>query len=162
MKKILVTLFLMYTFVAQAQQRIPCKKYQPWPHGVSYEIFVRSFADSNGDGIGDLNGITMKLPYLKNLGIEAIWLTPICPSPTYHKYDVTDYKAIDPEYGTMDDFKNLVYQAHILNIKVICDLVPNHTSSKHPWFLEAKSSADNPFRDYYVWSKPKDLTDTLN
>lgn len=162
MKKILALVLIMHTFVAPAQQRIPGKKYQSWPHGVSYEIFVRSFADSNGDGIGDINGITQKLDYLKDLGIEAIWLTPICPSPTYHKYDVTDYKAIDPEYGTMDDFKNFVTEAHARKIKVICDLVPNHTSSKHPWFLQAKMGKDNPYRDYYVWSNPKEIKDTVN
>ncbi len=152
----------MSSIFVKAQDRIPGKKYKEWPHGVSYEIFVRSFADSNGDGIGDINGITSKLQYLKDLGIEAIWLTPICPSPTYHKYDVTNYKAIDPEYGTMEDFKNLVTEAHKLNIKIIPDLVPNHSSVEHPWFLEAKKGKDNPYRDYYVWSNPKDLKDTLN
>ncbi len=162
MKKYFYTLIFMSALIAQAQQRIPGKKYREWPHAVSYEIFVRSFADSNGDGIGDLNGITAKLDYLKELGVEGIWLTPVCPSPTYHKYDVTDYKAIDPEYGTMEDFKNLVKEAHRLNIKVIPDLVPNHSSSKHPWFLEAIKGKDNPYRDYYVWSNSKNLKDSMN
>ncbi|MBL0046685.1 MAG: alpha-glucosidase C-terminal domain-containing protein [Bacteroidetes bacterium] len=162
MKNLFLALFLMSTFVAKAQMKIPGKKYQQWPYGVSYEIFVRSFADSNGDGIGDLNGITAKLDYLKDLGIEAIWLTPICPSPTYHKYDVTDYKAIDPEYGTMEDFKQLVKEAHKLNIKIIPDLVPNHSSVKHPWFLEAKKGKDNTYRNYYVWSNSKHLKDSAN
>ena len=120
MKHILLAFFFMSTVVAQSQVRIPGKKYNTWPHGVSYEIFVRSFADSNGDGIGDLNGITAKLSYLKDLGIEGLWLTPICPSPTYHKYDVTNYRSIDPEYGTMDDFKKLVKLAHEKGFKIIC------------------------------------------
>jgi alpha-amylase len=125
------------------------------PPGVCYEIFVRSFADSNGDGIGDINGITAKLDYLKELGIDAIWLTPVCKSPTYHKYDVEDYKAVDPEYGTLADLKNLIAEAHKRNIKVVKDLVVNHTSSRHPWFLEAQKGKDNPYRDYYVWLSPK-------
>jgi glycosidase len=162
MKNYLIILTFMTSLLAQAQQRIPGKKYREWPHGVSYEIFVRSFADSNGDGIGDLNGVTAKLPYLKDLGIEAIWLTPICPSPTYHKYDVTNYKDIDAEYGTLYDFKNLVIEAHKLNIKVVFDFVPNHSSSQHPWFLEAIKGKDNPYRDYYVWSNRKNLKDSLN
>lgn len=162
MKKLVLALLFMNSVHSMAQQKTFASKPMAWPNAVSYEIFVRSFADSNGDGIGDLNGITSKLPYLKNLGIEAIWLTPICPSPTYHKYDVTNYKAIDPEYGTMDDFKKLVSEAHKLNIKVIPDLVPNHSSSQHPWFLEAKKGPDNPYRDYYVWSNPKNLKDSIN
>lgn len=121
------------------------------PPGVCYEIFVRSFADSNHDGIGDINGITSKLDYLKDLGIDALWLTPICKSPTYHKYDVADYRQIDPEYGTIDDFKRLISEAHKRNMKIVKDLVVNHTSNQHPWFLEAQKGKDNPYRDYYVW-----------
>lgn len=130
------------------------------PPGVCYEIFVRSFADSNGDGIGDLNGITAKLDYLKELGIDGIWLTPICKSPTYHKYDVADYKAVDPEYGTLADLKNLIAEAHKRKIRIIKDLVVNHTSNQHPWFLEAKKGKDNPYRDYYVWL-PQKAIDSL-
>jgi alpha-amylase len=125
------------------------------PPGVCYEIFVRSFADSNGDGIGDINGITSKLDYLNDLGIDAIWLTPFGISPTYHKYDVVDYKQIDPEYGTLADMKNLIAEAHKRNIKIVKDLVVNHTSNQHPWFLEAQKGKDNPYRDYYVWLSPK-------
>nr|WP_295921499.1 alpha-amylase family glycosyl hydrolase [uncultured Dyadobacter sp.] len=119
--------------------------------GICYEIFVRSFCDSNGDGIGDLNGITSKLDYLAGLGIEAIWLTPVHPSPSYHKYDVTDFYAVDPEYGTIDDFKNLLAQAHERGIVIYLDLIVNHTSTLHPWFEEARKSHDNPYRHFYWW-----------
>lgn len=118
---------------------------------ICYEIFVRSFCDSNGDGIGDLNGIISKLDYLADLGIEAIWLTPIHPSPSYHKYDVTDYYAIEPEYGTMADFKRLLAGAHERGIAIYLDLIVNHTSTLHPWFEEARKSKDNPYREFYWW-----------
>lgn len=107
---------------------------------VYYEIFVASFNDSNGDGVGDINGISEKLPYLQDLGVKNLWLMPISPSPTYHKYDVIDYKAIDKSYGTIEDFKNLIAQAKQYNIEIIIDLVLNHSSSKHPWFIEAKDA----------------------
>lgn len=125
--------------------------------GVHYEIFVRSFADSNGDGIGDLNGVTANLDYLKNLGVSAIWLMPISPSPTYHKYDVTDYYGIDPEYGTIDDFRRLVAEAHQRDIAVIIDLVLHHTSIHHPWFREASKGPDNPYWNYYKWLRPDEI-----
>ncbi|SEJ14345.1 Glycosidase [Dyadobacter sp. SG02] len=118
---------------------------------VCYEIFVRSFCDSNGDGIGDLNGVISKLDYLADLGVEAIWLTPIHPSPSYHKYDVTDYYTIEPEYGTMNDFKRLLAGAHERGIAIYLDLIVNHTSTLHPWFKEARKSKDNPYRQYYWW-----------
>ncbi len=118
---------------------------------VCYEIFVRSFCDSNGDGIGDLNGIISRLDYLADLGIEAIWLTPVHPSPSYHKYDVTDYYAIDPEFGTMDDFRRLLAAAHERGIAIYLDLIVNHTSTLHPWFTEARKSKDNPYRQFYWW-----------
>ena len=124
--------------------------------GVFYEIFVRSFADSNGDGIGDLNGITAKLDYLNQIGISGIWLTPIHPSPSYHGYDVEDYLSVKPEYGTMNDFEELVKKAKSLNIKIILDLVLNHTSKTHPWFIDAISSQESRYRDYYLIS-PSDL-----
>ncbi len=119
---------------------------------VYYEIFVRSFADSNGDGIGDLNGITDNLDYLVNLGITAVWLMPINPSPSYHGYDVTDYYSINPDYGTLEDFQNLIDQAHARGIEIIMDLVINHTSDQHPWFISAQSSVNSPYRDYYIWN----------
>ena len=125
--------------------------------GVHYEIFVRSFADSNDDGIGDLNGVTNNLDYLKDLGISAIWLMPISPSPSYHKYDVTDYYGIDPEYGTLDDFKRLIAEAHSRGIAVIIDLVLHHTSIQHPWFREAAKGLANPYRHYYKWLSPSEI-----
>ena len=107
-----------------------------WNDTVFYEIFVRSFRDSDGDGIGDFNGITEKLDYLQDLGVKGLWLMPINPSPSYHGYDVTDYYGVNPDYGTMDDFKNLLDEAHKHDIKIIIDFVMNHTSSKHPWFQQ--------------------------
>ena len=101
-----------------------------------YEIFVYSFFDTNNDGIGDLNGVTAKLDYIKEMGFNGIWLMPIHPSPTYHKYDVTDYYGIHPDYGTLEDFKTLVEEAHKRDIRIIIDLVVNHSSDSHPWFLE--------------------------
>jgi len=123
-----------------------------WRTAVFYEIFVRSFYDTNDDGIGDFNGITAKLDYLESLGVDAIWLMPIHPSPSYHGYDVLDYRTVNPEYGTMDDFKNLLNEAHKRNMRIIIDLVINHTSSQHPWFVDANSSPDSPYRDFYLWA----------
>ncbi|MFB9864847.1 alpha-amylase family glycosyl hydrolase [Rufibacter immobilis] len=127
-----------------------------WPRGVTYEIFVQSFADSNGDGIGDIKGMTSKLDYLKNLGVEAVWLMPMNPSPSYHKYDVTDYYGIHPDYGTLEDFKAFIKEAHKRNIKVVMDMVINHSSSQHPWFLDAARNENSPYRDYYVWTHKND------
>lgn len=125
--------------------------------GVHYEIFVRSFADSNGDGIGDLNGVTNNLDYLRDLGVSAIWLMPINPSPTYHKYDVTDYYGIDPEYGTLSDFRRLVAEAHQRGIAVLLDFVIHHTSVRHAWFQQARRGPDNPYRHYYKWLHPDEI-----
>lgn len=118
---------------------------------VYYQIFVRSFADSNDDGIGDLNGITENLDYLEELGVTALWLLPINPSPSYHGYSVTDYYDIESDYGTMADFENLIEAAASKNIKIVIDLVINHTSDQHPWYLSALSSTSSPYRDYYIW-----------
>ncbi len=123
-----------------------------WPNVVFYEVFVRAYNDSDGDGIGDINGLTEKLDYLQELGIEGIWLMPINPSPSYHQYDVTDYYGIDSDYGTMEDFKHFLEEAHDRNIKVIIDLVVNHTSSEHPWFQAALASKDDPKRDWYIFA----------
>lgn len=123
-----------------------------WREAVFYEIFVRSFHDSNGDGIGDFNGITQKLEYLQELGINAIWLMPIHPSPSYHGYDVLNYYAVNSEYGTMDDFKNLLREAHDRDIKIIIDFVINHTSNQHPFFVDANRGPDSEYRDWYVWA----------
>ena len=119
---------------------------------VYYEIFVRSFADSNGDGIGDLKGITDKLDYLNDLGISGIWLTPIHPSPSYHGYDVNDYRTINPQFGTMADFEALMAKANSLNIKIVLDWVVNHTSKEHPWFVDACSRVDSPYRNFYLFA----------
>jgi alpha-glucosidase len=127
-----------------------------WRNAVIYEIYPRSFQDTNGDGIGDLNGITQRLDYLKELGVDAIWLTPIYPSPQVDfGYDISDYKAIDPQYGTMEDFDRLVAEAKKHQIRVVMDMVMNHTSDQHKWFLESRSSRTNPYRDWYVWHDPK-------
>lgn len=127
-----------------------------WQHAVIYEIYPRSFQDSNGDGIGDLKGITQRLDYLQSLGVDAIWLTPIYPSPQVDfGYDISDYTAIDPQYGTMDDFDNLVQEASRRNIRVLMDLVLNHTSDKHAWFTESASSKTSPKRDWYIWRDGK-------
>jgi alpha-glucosidase len=127
-----------------------------WKHAVIYEIYPRSFQDTNHDGTGDLKGIEQRLDYLKELGIDAIWITPMYPSPQVDfGYDIKDYEAIDPQYGTMADFDNLMKAAKARNIRVIMDLVLNHTSDQHPWFLESRSSKTNPKRDWYIWRDGK-------
>ena len=126
-----------------------------WRDGIIYQIYPRSFADSNGDGIGDLNGIRGKLDYLQDLGVDAIWLSPIFPTPDADfGYDVADYNAIDPRFGTMEDFRCLLDEAHRRGIRVILDLVLNHTSDQHRWFQESRKSRDNPYRDWYFWRDP--------
>jgi alpha-glucosidase len=123
-----------------------------WKHAVIYEVYPRSFADTNGDGIGDLNGITKHLDYLAELGIDAIWISPFYPSPQVDfGYDISDYSAIDPQYGTMADFDRLVAEAKKRNIRIVTDLVLNHTSDRHPWFVESRSSRTNPKADWYMW-----------
>jgi alpha-glucosidase len=127
-----------------------------WQDGVIYQIYPRSFYDSNGDGIGDLEGIRQKLDYLQDLGVDAIWLSPIYPTPDADfGYDVADYMDIDPKFGTLEDFKALVKDAKGRNIHMVLDLVLNHTSDQHPWFIESKSSKDNPKSDWYMWLPPK-------
>src|SRR3954469_90935 len=127
-----------------------------WQRGVIYQIYPRSFQDTNGDGVGDLAGITARLDHLAWLGVDALWVSPIYPSPMADfGYDVSDYCAIDPLFGTMADFDRLVAQAHQRGLKVILDFVPNHTSDQHPWFVESRSSKDNPKRDWYLWREPK-------
>ena len=127
-----------------------------WKHAVIYEIYPRCFQDSNGDGIGDINGITSRLDYLHDLGIDAIWITPMYPSPGIdYGYDISDYTAIDPEYGTMADFDHMVAEAKQRGIRVIMDYVINHTSDQSPWFIESRSSRTNPKRDWYIWQDGK-------
>lgn len=123
------------------------------PSDTYYEIFVRSWYDTNGDGTGDLNGVTAKLDYLKSLGVDGIWLMPINPSPSYHGYDITDYEAINPQYGSMADFERLVREAHQRGIKVVMDLVINHTSDRSPWF-EAAQDPRSPYSGWYTWATP--------
>ena len=132
-----------------------------WRNAVFYEIYPRSFQDSNNDGIGDLKGITEHLDYLKDLGVDAIWLTPCYPSPQVDfGYDISDYEAIDPKYGTMADFDRLIAEANKRHIRVLMDMVMNHTSDKHKWFLQSRSSKDNPYRDWYMWHDGKGETAT--
>jgi alpha-glucosidase len=126
-----------------------------WHDAVFYQIYPRSFLDTNGDGVGDLGGILQKMPYLAWLGVDALWITPIYPSPMRDfSYDISDYCDVDPLFGTLEDFDQIIAKAHEANIRVILDWVPNHTSSDHPWFQEAKSSRTNPKRDWYVWKEP--------
>ncbi|HSI99938.1 MAG TPA: alpha-amylase family glycosyl hydrolase [Patescibacteria group bacterium] len=127
-----------------------------WQTGVVYQVYPRSFADADGDGTGDLRGITSRLDYLAWLGVDAIWISPFYPSPMADfGYDVADYTAVDPLFGTMDDFDQLLAAAHDRGIRVIVDYVPNHTSDQHPWFAESRSSRDNPKADWYVWRDAK-------
>ncbi len=123
-----------------------------WKKSVVYQVYPRSFMDSNGDGVGDLKGITQKLPYIRELGADVVWLSPIYQSGgTDNGYDISDYYKIEPEFGTMEDFDELLETAHGLGLKILMDLVVNHTSDKHPWFLESRGSKENAKRDYYIW-----------
>lgn len=134
-----------------------------WRHAVIYEIYPRSFGDTNGDGIGDLNGVTEHLDYLKSLGVDAIWMTPFYPSPQIDfGYDISNYEAIDPQFGTMADFDRLVAAAKQHGIRVINDMVLNHTSDKHPWFIESEKSRTNPKADWFIWRDPKPNGDPPN
>lgn len=128
-----------------------------WKESVVYQIYPRSFCDSNGDGIGDLGGITEKMDYLKELGIDVIWLSPVYESPNDDNgYDISNYQGIMKEFGTMEDFDRMLDAAHTHGIRIVMDLVVNHTSDEHPWFIESRKSKDNPYRNYYIWKDPKD------
>ncbi|WP_446745082.1 alpha-glucosidase [Silvibacterium acidisoli] len=160
MKPSLRTCFAAVTItisaLAHAAPAVQQKADPWWKHAVIYEIYPRSFQDSNGDGVGDINGIASRLDYLHDLGIDAIWITPMYPSPGIdYGYDISDYTAIDPEYGSMADFDRLVAEAKKRNIRVIMDYVINHTSDQHPWFKESRSSRTNPKRDWYIWRDGK-------
>jgi alpha-glucosidase len=123
-----------------------------WRRSVFYEIYLRSFQDSNGDGIGDLNGVTARLPYLADLGIDALWLTPFYPSPHVDfGYDVADYENVDPQYGTLDDFDRLIAEAHRRGVRIVVDFVLNHSSDQHAWFAASRQSRESAFRDWYIW-----------
>lgn len=134
-----------------------------WKEATAYQIYPRSFKDSNGDGIGDLNGIIEKLDYLKDLGIDLIWICPMYPSPNDDNgYDISDYQGIMAEFGTMADFDRLLEGVHQRGMRLILDLVVNHTSDEHPWFLESRSSTDNPKRDWYIWRDGKNGAEPNN
>jgi glycosidase len=159
-KKFTIVLAAFILFISCESRKE--KSIVAWPMGVKYEVFVLSFADGNGDGKGDLKGLTSKLDYLHDLGVNGIWMMPIMQSPSYHKYDITNYRSIDPAYGTFDDFKKLVREAHKRDIKIILDLVINHTSVDHPWFQSAVKGKDSPYYDYYVWAEKDSIRKQLN
>ncbi|WP_256742255.1 alpha-amylase family glycosyl hydrolase, partial [Cronobacter sakazakii] len=126
-----------------------------WHNAVVYQIYPRSFMDANGDGVGDLAGIISKLDYLQQLGINLIWLSPVYKSPMDDNgYDISDYDDIAAEFGTMAEMEQLIQEAKARDIYILMDLVVNHTSDEHPWFIEAKKGKDNPYRDFYIWRKP--------
>jgi alpha-glucosidase len=128
---------------------------QWWQRGVIYQIYPRSFQDASGDGVGDLRGIRSRLGYLEWLGVDAVWISPFYPSPMADfGYDVSDYTDVHPMFGTLSDFDELLEEAHRRHLKVIVDYVPNHTSDEHPWFVESRSSRNNPKRDRYLWRDP--------
>ncbi len=168
-----VGLMLLATAMTAGGQAVPAKPQKAaqsaehakdldwWKNAVIYEVYPRSFQDTNGDGIGDLNGITERLDYLKDLGVDAIWLTPVYPSPQVDfGYDISNYRDIDPQYGTLADFDRLVAEAGKRHIRVIMDMVMNHTSDQHEWFLQSRSSRNNPYRDWYCWHDGKGETAT--
>lgn len=151
-----VTLCLSFSFASAQSAPRDAEGHEWWQHAVFYEIYPRSYADSNNDGIGDLKGITSKLDYLKQLGVDAIWLTPCFPSPQVDfGYDVSDYQDIDPMYGTLADFDRMASEGKTRNIRIIMDFVMNHTSDQHKWFLDSKSSRTSKYRDWYVWRDGK-------
>ncbi|MGA8728593.1 MAG: alpha-glucosidase [Terracidiphilus sp.] len=162
------SLFIGAAVLAAAGQSTPAPQSNPtaserdwWKNSVLYEIYPRSYQDTSRDGIGDLNGITQRLDYMKTLGVDAFWLTPIYPSPQVDfGYDISDYENIDPQYGTLADFDRLIAEANKRRIRVLMDMVMNHTSDKHKWFLESRSSRNNPYRDWYVWRDGKGETAT--
>jgi alpha-glucosidase len=150
---LLLTLLLSHPTLAQTT---PTPDTTWYNHAVIYEIYPRSFQDTNADGIGDLNGITQRLPYLESLGVDAIWIAPMYPSPQVDfGYDIADYTAVDPQYGTLADFDRLLAAAREHHIRVLLDMVLNHTSSQHPWFLESAGSRTNPHADWYIWNDGK-------
>ena len=155
MLKVLICLLISLASLTAQAQTDP-ERHQWWQHAVFYELYPRSFADSNNDGVGDLKGIASKLDYLKELGVDAIWITPCFPSPQVDfGYDVADYKNIDPMYGTLKDFDLLASEAKKRGIRILLDLVVNHTSDQHPWFVDSRSSRNSAHRDWYIWHDGK-------
>src|SRR3954471_5765356 len=140
-----------FLILKSSLRSIPMKTLKWWQQAVFYQIYPRSFADGNGDGIGDFHGMTAKLDYLRDLGVDALWLSPHYPSPFLDcGYDISDYTGVGPEYGTLADFTRFLAAAHARGIRVILDLVLNHTSDQHPWFQESCAGRDNPKRDWYI------------
>ena len=130
-----------------------------WIDAVVYQVYPRSFADSDGDGVGDLRGVASRLDHLQRLGVDVIWLSPVYRSPNDDNgYDISDYRAIDPSFGTLDDIDALIADVHARGMRLVMDLVVNHTSDEHPWFVESRSSTDNPKRDWYWWRPARDGT----
>lgn len=143
--------------ISKVRQKEEKMKKTWWKESVVYQIYPRSFKDSNGDGIGDLNGITEKMDYLKELGIDVIWLSPVYESPNDDNgYDISNYQEIMKDFGTMEDYDRMLSAAHERGIKIVMDLVVNHTSDEHPWFVESRKSRNNPYREYYIWREGKD------
>src|SRR3546814_1085979 len=131
--------------------------FRSWEGGCVYQIYPRSFQDSDGDGVGDLSGIAWRLDHLVDLGVDAVWLSPVYPSPMADfGYDVADYRDIDPMFGTLADFDALIAAVHQRGLKLLMDFVPNHSSDRHPWFVESRSSRASPQRDWYIWRDPAD------
>jgi alpha-glucosidase len=152
-----------FCFMVCAQtQAVDSEGHQWWQHAVFYEIYPRSFMDSNNDGIGDLNGIASKLDYLKRLGVDAIWITPCYPPQVDFGYDVSDYENIDPMYGTLADFDRLQQEAKTRGIRIIMDFVMNHSSDQHPWFIDSRSSRSSAKRDWYMWHDGKGSAEPNN
>ena len=144
---------LVIANAAWSQPAVHTPKAKWWNNAVIYEIYPRSFQDSNGDGIGDLNGIAQRLDYLKALGVDAIWIGPMYPSPQVDfGYDISDYENVDPQYGTLADFDHLVSEARLRGIRILLDMVLNHTSDQHPWFVGAAASRDDAKHNWYVWN----------
>jgi alpha-glucosidase len=149
----LKTLLPCLLLIIHQAEKLTIMNFYWWQTGIIYQVYPRSFQDSNNDGIGDIVGLIKRLDYIKWLGVKAVWLSPIYPSPMADfGYDISDYKNIDPIYGTIDDFRELLEEVHSRDLKLLMDLVPNHTSDQHPWFIESRSSRDNPKRDWYLWS----------
>src|SRR5216683_6859941 len=154
--RILAAVFLIVSATFMSAQKPDAPGHEWWKRAVFYELYPRSFADSNNDGVGDLNGITSKMGYLRDLGVDAIWISPCFPSPQVDfGYDVSDYENIDPMYGTLKDFDAMAAEGKKKGVRIILDFVVNHSSDKHPWFIESSSSKTNPKRDWYIWRDGK-------
>ena len=154
---VLFPILLVLSFSATAQNKpVDAEGHKWWQHAVFYQVYPRSFADSNNDGIGDLNGITGKMSYLHDLGVDAIWISPFFPSPQVDfGYDVSDFENIDPMYGTLADFDRMAEEGKKQDIRLILDFVVNHSSDQHPWFIDSKSSRTSAHRDWFIWRDGK-------